>query len=325
MTPPAEGPAGDVSVVIPVLNAARHLPALLSALRAQRPAAPREVILVDSGSTDGTPGLAAAHPEARVVPIADFSHGRARNLGAREAKGAIVALLTQDALPSDPSWLARLLEPFADASVAAAYSRQVPREDATPMERFFLLTRFPPGEPVRRERRGDAPPGLEDVFFSNVAAAVRRDVLLAHPFDEALIMSEDQQFARDVLQAGYATVYQPASVVVHSHRYGLGTVFRRYFDSVYSLTEIFPGTGWARAHRSGSPTSRARRASWRGAIRCGCRTTCSTPSRSPAGRWRATLRRICPGGCCAGSACTATTGARHERRPGQGGRAGPRA
>lgn len=243
MTPPAEGPAGDVSVVIPVLNAARHLPALLSALRAQRPAAPREVILVDSGSTDGTPGLAAAHPEARVVPIADFSHGRARNLGAREAKGAIVALLTQDALPSDPSWLARLLEPFADASVAAAYSRQVPREDATPMERFFLLTRFPPGEPVRRERRGDAPPGLEDVFFSNVAAAVRRDVLLAHPFDEALIMSEDQQFARDVLQAGYATVYQPASVVVHSHRYGLGTVFRRYFDSVYSLTEIFPRHG----------------------------------------------------------------------------------
>ena len=50
------------------------------------------------------------------MPIADFSHGRARNLGAREAKGEIVVLLTQDAVPADRAWLARLLEPFADAA-----------------------------------------------------------------------------------------------------------------------------------------------------------------------------------------------------------------
>ena len=109
------------------------------------------------------------------------------------------------------------------------------------MERFFLLTHFPDGEPVRREKGGRQYLGFGDVFFSNVSAAVRRDVLLKYPFDEELIMSEDQQFARDILNAGHATVYQPSSVVIHSHRYTLGQVFRRYFDSVYSLTKIFSG------------------------------------------------------------------------------------
>jgi rhamnosyltransferase len=59
------------------------------------------------------------------------------------------------------------------------------------------------------------------------------------PFDESLIMSEDQQVSRDLLNAGYSVVYVPDSIVIHSHNYSLGTVFRRYFDSLYSLTLIF--------------------------------------------------------------------------------------
>lgn len=231
----------SVSVVIPVLNAAAFLPDLLKAIFAQKPRPPDEVILVDSLSTDGTRDLASSDSRIRVIPISNFSHGRARNLGAREARGDIIALLTQDALPAGPDWLDRLLEPFADPTVAAVYSRQIPRPDAAPMERFFLLTIFPNAGPTRREK-GDKPYlGFSDVFFSNVSAAVRRNVLLRFPFDEELIMSEDQQFARDILNAGYATMYQPSSAVIHSHRYTLKHVFRRHFDSVYSLTKIFSG------------------------------------------------------------------------------------
>ncbi len=227
-------------MVIPTLNAAPFLPRLLEAIFSQAPLAPAEIILVDSMSTDATLGVAASDPRVRVVPIARFSHGRARNLGAREARGEIVLLMTQDAVPADTTWLASLLAPLADPRVVAVYSRQVPRADANPMERFFLLKRFPPGPLVRREKRGDATLALEDVFFSNVSAAIRRETLLGYPFDEDLIMSEDQQFSRDVIDAGFAVVYQPGSVVVHSHNYSLATCFRRYFDSVYSLTLIFP-------------------------------------------------------------------------------------
>lgn len=228
-----------VSVVIPVLNAAAYLPELLPAIFNQDPCGPDEVVLVDSMSTDGTRAIAERFDRVRVIPIADFSHGRARNLGAREARGDLVVLLTQDALPANRHWLARLVRPFEDPKVAAAFSRQEPRPDANPMERFFLGKRFPDGKPVRRAALKDRPMGLEDVFFSNVSAAIRRSVLMRHPFDETLIMSEDQRFALDVLRAGYETVYQPDSVVIHSHRYSLGHAFRRYFDSVYSLTTIF--------------------------------------------------------------------------------------
>jgi len=228
-----------VSVVIPVLNAEAYLERLLTAIFNQKPAAPPEVVLVDSMSKDRTREIAAGFADVRVVPVEKFTHGGARNLGVREAKGDIVVLMTQDALPQDETWLAKLLEPFSDPKVAATYSRQVPYPDANPMERYFLLTHFPPGETVRREQR-DGEHGLGDVFFSNVAAALRRDLLLKFPFDETIIMSEDQQVSRDLLKAGYAVVYQPESVVVHSHNYSLSVCFRRYFDSVYSLTQIFP-------------------------------------------------------------------------------------
>jgi len=252
MTNSTAGRSPTVSVIIPTLNAEPLLPGIFEAIFRQEPTAPVEIVLVDSMSTDATRSIAASDPRVRVVPISEFSHGRARNLGVGEAKGEIVVLLTQDALPVDGKWLAGLLAPFSDPQVVASYSRQVPHADANPMERFFLQRRFPPGPPVRREKRGDAPLMLEDVFFSNVSAAIRREVLLSHPFDEGLIMSEDQQFSRDVIAAGHAVVYQPESVVIHSHDYSLATCFRRYFDSVYSLTLIFPQHGLGRTAAMGA-------------------------------------------------------------------------
>ena len=228
-----------VSVVIPVINAAPYLPQLIPAILSQK-AAVTEIVLVDSGSSDGTREAARRYDRTRVVSIERFSHGGARNLGARAAVGDIVVLLTQDALPRDADWLCALLAPFADPGLAAAYSRQVPTPDASPMEQYFLATRFPAGGTEIRRKQGSAPLTFEQVFFSNVSAAVRRDLLLKHPFDDGLIMSEDQQLSRDLMDAGHAVAYVPRSVVIHSHNYSLGTVFRRYFDSVYSLTVIFP-------------------------------------------------------------------------------------
>jgi len=233
--------APRVSVVIPTLNARPHLPDLFRAFRDQRPAPPAEIILVDSGSRDGTLEHLAGIEGVRVVTIEHFTHGGARNLGVRESRGEFVVFLSQDALPADERWLSHLLAPFAAPDVAAAFSRQRPRPDASPMERHFLETHFPAGNPVLMRHRGAEQPVFQrDVFFSNVSAAVRREAALRHPFDEELIMSEDQQLARDLLLAGHAVAYAPSSEVLHSHNYTLRQAFERYFDSVYSLTKIFP-------------------------------------------------------------------------------------
>ncbi len=242
LTPPTplEGKKSPaVSIVIPVLNAAEYLPALLEAIGSQSLPA-EEVILVDSGSGDGTKKIAASRNEVRLLEMDGFTHGKSRNLGASEAKGEVVVFMTQDALPLDSRWLEGLLGPLDDPRNGAAYSRQVPREGATPMEQFFLLTRFPGEGRVQRKGRGAGELTLEDVFFSNVSSAARKAILERFPFDEALIMSEDQKFSKDLIEEGFSVVYAPESVVRHSHAYSLTDVFRRYFDSVHSLDEIFP-------------------------------------------------------------------------------------
>jgi rSAM/selenodomain-associated transferase 2 len=86
-----------ISVVIPVLNEAARLPALLAALTAEPVA--RETIVVDGGSTDGSAAAAAASgadlvlrtPRGRGVQVA---------AGAARAQGGIVLFLHADtALP----------------------------------------------------------------------------------------------------------------------------------------------------------------------------------------------------------------------------------
>ena len=228
-----------VSVVIPTLNAAPYIPKLLDALFSQS-VLPEQVILVDSNSSDTTRELASVDSRVQVVPVDAFTHGGARNLGARSATGDVVVFVTQDALPLNTMWLQNLIAPFDDECVAAVCSRQIPRDNASPMERFFLAKRFPEKRTDRNLESVGEDCGYESVLFSDVSGAVRRACLLEHPFDESLIMGEDQQLSRDLIVAGYTVVYEPKSVVIHSHRYTLWQTFKRYFDSVYALSAIFP-------------------------------------------------------------------------------------
>lgn len=232
-----------VSLVIPTKNALKYLPALFETFAAQLPSPPEEIIVMDSLSTDGTADWCRKQPRTRVIDESAFCHAETRNRGAAAASGDVVVFLSQDALPKGRDWLEALTAPFADPAVAATYSRQVPYPNASPMETFFLAYRFPDGPPHVRKLDPGQQPDFELAFFSNVSSAVRRSALLAHPLDGKLIMSEDQQLSRDLLLAGYAVIYTPASVVTHSHQYRLSEAFRRYFDSVYSLRQIYPSHG----------------------------------------------------------------------------------
>ena len=233
----------SVSIIIPTLNAAEYLPKLFSAFDSQDYKGSIEVVIIDSSSDDDTEKILLEHKSIQYIKIArkDFTHGYARNLGVKKAKGEIVVFLSQDALPYDKFWLHNLTAPLELDHTAASYSRQVPYSDATPIEAYFLNVRFPEerklvhSTPVQELK-------LADVFFSNVSSAARRSAALETPFQEDLIMSEDQQFSRDLLKKGYSIIYEPSSIVWHSHRYSLKTVFQRYFDSAYSLSCIFNQT-----------------------------------------------------------------------------------
>lgn len=95
----------DFSVIIPARNEAAYLPLTLRALEAQHKA-PAEVIVVDNGSTDGTPDVARAWG-ARVLRCTEPGVARARQWGLEAARSGWVATTDADSLPS-PQWLQRL-------------------------------------------------------------------------------------------------------------------------------------------------------------------------------------------------------------------------
>jgi glycosyltransferase involved in cell wall biosynthesis len=96
-----------LSVIIPTLNEAATLPALLEALRVQT-RLPDEVIVADARSTDGTADVARALG-ARVV--AGGRPGGGRYAGAATATGDVLFFLDADVLPG-PEFVASLLDQF---------------------------------------------------------------------------------------------------------------------------------------------------------------------------------------------------------------------
>src|SRR5271155_259914 len=121
----------EATVAIPTRDGGERLMRALAALARQTVA--HELLVCDSGSTDGSVQAARAHG-ARVLEIApsQFSHGGTRNLLMREASGGRVALITQDAEPADERWLERLLGGLElAADVGIAFGSYRPRPDAS--------------------------------------------------------------------------------------------------------------------------------------------------------------------------------------------------
>ncbi|MFB6186108.1 MAG: glycosyltransferase family 2 protein, partial [Halobacteriaceae archaeon] len=229
----------EATIVLLTKNAGEQFREVLNAVFDQ--SGDFEVIVIDSGSTDATLSIAQEFP-IRLIEIEpeSFDHGGTRNLGAAKAKGDYICYLTQDATPCE-SWLENLLQPMKeDDTIAGVYSRQLPRDDATPMKKHFLKEFYPPCSETRSFSDEELIP-LDDTFFSNVASGIRADVLEKIPFREDPIMSEDQIWAKRALEAGYKIRYESTSKVRHSHREGIVDIFKRFFDSGASLKYLNDG------------------------------------------------------------------------------------
>ncbi|MBI5014206.1 MAG: glycosyltransferase [Deltaproteobacteria bacterium] len=97
----------DVTVCVPVYNAARTIARLLEGLGRQATERPFEVVLVDDGSTDATPALLASLPSGvRAVRQVNAGPAAARNRAAREGRGAALLFTDSDCVPR-PDWLER--------------------------------------------------------------------------------------------------------------------------------------------------------------------------------------------------------------------------
>jgi glycosyltransferase involved in cell wall biosynthesis len=252
----------SVTVAIPIRDGGSLLAGTLAALAEQ--SVEHELLVCDSGSRDGSLELARSHG-ARVLEIEPhrFNHGATRNLLVGEARGARVALLTQDAEPADERWLERLLSGFAlGEDVGLVYGSYRPRPCASPAVRIELERWFdslsPDGSPrvERMEEHERALPAAELIgrrgFFTDANACISRAAWERAPFRE-VPYAEDRVLAIDMLRAGYAKAYVPDAAVLHSHDYTASEELRRCFDEWRGLREVY---GW---REPASPTHLARK------------------------------------------------------------------
>ena len=254
---------GVVTVAIPVYNGARYLDEVLAAVRAQRVDREVELLIIDSGSTDGSLAIAERHG-ARIhsIPKSEFSHGGTRNLAMELARGDHVAFLTQDATPAHEGWLQAMLEGFEQADdVALVFGPHDARPDAShmiksEMERHFATwgdggTRID----VQRLDRSATElelyrryPGLW-TFFSDVNACVAKWAWREIPY-RRVPYAEDQLLGREMIEAGFAKVFHPDARVLHSHDYPPKQFLQRYFDEFRSLREVLDHVEEARPYRT---------------------------------------------------------------------------
>lgn len=210
----------ETSVVIRTLNEERWLPEVFAALDRQV-YRDFEVLVVDSGSVDRTREIAAAHG-ARIIRLRseDFTFGHSLNVGIREARGTLIAIISAHAIPADDRWLDRLVAPLREADVAMVTGGQIGHEVSKFSEARDFERVFPPRSVVMDEDRPLA---------NNANSAIKRSLWQVYPFDEGLPGLEDIGWAKYWINQKYRIVYEPQAAIVHVHTETWPQVRRRYY------------------------------------------------------------------------------------------------
>ncbi|MBS0388236.1 MAG: glycosyltransferase [Proteobacteria bacterium] len=221
-----------VSVVIRTLNEARHLASLLQAIAEQDTEGLEvEVVLVDSGSTDGTLAIAERFGcHIQHIGREEFSFGRSLNIGCAAARGDILVFTSGHCVPADTRWLRHLCQPILEGKAQYSYGRQVGGPTS-----FFSETRifgkyFPERSAVPQE----------GFYCNNANAALAHGSWVKYRFDEGLTGLEDMALAKRLVADGGRVAYVAEACVLHHHDETWPQVRRRFEREAIALQQIMP-------------------------------------------------------------------------------------
>jgi glycosyltransferase involved in cell wall biosynthesis len=238
----------SISVVIATYNRASLLQVTLEQLRKQPFAASDEVIVVDNGSTDGTPDVIARAAEKFPAPLlsmreAQQGKGPALNTGIAAARGSVLALTDDDVLVTD-NWLATIRSIFQDSSLALVAGRVDPVWEQAPPSWLkieeeghytnicspFALQHYGPAQPLGNRTGVGANLAVRTAVIRDVGPFVPQ---LA-PRRGCIMGVEDHEFCRRVVTKGFRCEYHPELRVGHwvpAERLRLGYLLRWFFWS----------------------------------------------------------------------------------------------
>ena len=140
------GRAELLSIIVPVYNEVATSRAVLDRLLAVHLPLPREIVVVDDGSTDGTAQVLDAAVDEHL-PLVVFhaerngGKGTAIRFGLQHARGSIIAIQDAD-LELDPQQLADLVEPILRGAADVVYGSRFLRGRASAPLVTFVANRI---------------------------------------------------------------------------------------------------------------------------------------------------------------------------------------
>lgn len=232
----------NISVVIPLYNKKSEIErALLSV--ANQSLAPREIIVVNDGSTDGSETEVSAfmkrYPRANVRLINQENRGvsAARNRGVEEAVGDYVAFLDADDwwLSGYVAEVCRMMEYYPDAD---AYATAFDIVDGGRRVRASVPTKEGYIDPAEEALKGRYP------IIPSTATIRRSTLLTSGGFPVGMRIGEDQWLWVRMLQQGCNFAFSPMSLVRYSREASnRSAAIYRSEQSDHSIEELYDANG----------------------------------------------------------------------------------
>lgn len=210
-----------VSVVIPTYNGLQDLRNLIPKLKSQKDVK-LEIVVVDSGSTDGTIEYLKGE-KIKLIQISqkEFSHSFARNLGIKNSKGKYVMVMTQDASPSSEYWIIKLLQPLLKGKAVATMCKQSPRQDCDLYGKITIyfnneffginnndsITSMPLNHDKLSIRK--------NAQLDDVACMIRKDIF--DKYEYRGVYGEDLDLGIRLIEDNYSIARFASVDVIHSH------------------------------------------------------------------------------------------------------------
>ncbi|MDQ8837397.1 glycosyltransferase family A protein [Streptococcus ruminantium] len=237
------------TVFIPVYNGEHdHLEETLSALYRQVTDFSWDVLITDSGSTDDSVNIinrfAQKHNNLKLLHLKkeEYSHGGTRQMAAELSQGEIMVYLSQDAVPHNEQWLVEMVRPFAiHPDIVAVLGNQKPRHYCFPAMKYDILAVFNEQgvadaltfwQRLDTSQKGQY---TKESFYSDVCSAAPRKFLVEKIGYRNVAYSEDYEYGKDILDAGYIKVYNSKAIVEHSNDVRLSEYRHRIFDEAYNV------------------------------------------------------------------------------------------
>lgn len=219
-----------VSVIIRCLNEARHIEKLLVGIKRQS-FQNIEIVVVDSGSVDGTVEIAEQY-DVQLIKIEpkDFSFGYALNVGCQKATGDLLLFASAHVYPVYDNWIEKMAEHFDNEQVALVYGRQMGNDITRYSEERVFQKWFPEISDLNQI----------SPFCNNANTMIRKSLWETNQYDEKITGLEDMDWAKKILKQNYRIVYDARCPIVHVHEESSKQILNRYRREAIAHRNIFP-------------------------------------------------------------------------------------